>query len=200
MRLDEIADGPVQQCSFALGRMNPATIGHELLVEAIKKEPGDSFLFLTDRPPAPDTDPLTPEEKLDWARKSFNGIAVGLSKTVLTAADRLYKMGYRQVTFLEGEDKLYKLLMLYNGKSEGKKGPLPHYYNFEKINYVKLQRDATKNDATGMSGTKIRQFVLDNDFNNFSNSVTDPAKPYAKEMFELLQRKLGVTPTDNDEA
>ena len=32
--------------SFALGRMNPATNGHELLVNAIEAQPGDAFLFL----------------------------------------------------------------------------------------------------------------------------------------------------------
>ena len=53
---------------------------------------------------------------------------------MLTAADRLYKMGYRQVTFLEGEPKLFKLLQQYNGVEKEQ-----HNFTFDKINYVQLQ-------------------------------------------------------------
>jgi len=73
MRIIEVVEQK-KIASFALGRMNPATIGHELLVNAIKAQPGDHFLFLTDRAPKLPDNPLTPEQKLDWARKSFNGI------------------------------------------------------------------------------------------------------------------------------
>mgnify|MGYP001241319460 FL=1 len=47
MFLRELFEAPGKQASFALGRLNPATTGHELLVDKIKAEPGDSFLFLT---------------------------------------------------------------------------------------------------------------------------------------------------------
>ena len=100
MKIYEVT-GANKTASFALGRLNPATTGHELLVNAIKKEQGDSFLFLTDRAPKLPKDPLTSEDKLDWARKSFNGISIGLAKNVLIAADRLYKLGYRDIVYLE---------------------------------------------------------------------------------------------------
>ena len=186
MRIVEVIS-PSKRAAFALGRMNPATIGHELLVNAIKQAPGDSFLFLTDRAPKLPDNPLTAEEKLDWARKSFNGIAIGLAKTVLTAADRLYKMGYREVTFLEGEDKLYKLLTQYNGVEKEM-----HNFNFDKIDYVRLSRDAAADDATGMSGTKLRGYVTNNDFEDFRSGVTQAAQPYAEEMFKKLQGIMGV--------
>jgi hypothetical protein len=57
--------------SFALGRMNPATVGHELLVNAIKQAPGDSFLFLTDRAPKLPDNPLTSQDKLDWVVRAL---------------------------------------------------------------------------------------------------------------------------------
>ena len=178
--------------AFALGRLNPATIGHELLVNAIKQAPGDSFLFLTDRAPKLPTDPLPSEEKLDWARKSFEGIAIGLAKTVLTAADRLYKMGYKEVTFLEGEPKLLKILKDYNGIEK----PL-HNYNFEKINYMQLARDPEASGATGMSASKLRQTVMDNDFESFKQGVTKKAQPYAKDMFKKIQGIMGVDPVES---
>ena len=189
MFLRELFEAPTKTAAFALGRLNPATTGHELLVNAIKQAPGDSFLFLTDRAAKLPTDPLSAEEKLDWARKSFDGISVGTAKTVLTAADRLYKMGYREVTFLEGEPKLFKLLQQYNGVEKEM-----HNFTFDKINYVQLQRDPDAEDATGMSASKLRQTVVDNDFESFKKGVTQSAQPYAEEMFMKLSEILGVEP------
>ena len=187
MFLRELFEAPTKTAAFALGRLNPATTGHELLVNAIKQAPGDSFLFLTDRAPKLPTDPLSADEKLEWARKSFNGISVGTAKTVLTAADRLYKMGYRQVTFLEGEPKLFKLLQQYNGVEKEQ-----HNFTFDKINYVQLKRDPDAEDASGMSASKLRQTVIDNNFESFKKGVTQSAQPYAEEMFKKLQGYLGV--------
>ena len=180
--------------AFALGRMNPATVGHELLINAIKQAPGDSFLFLTDRAPKLPDNPLTSQDKLDWARKSFNGIAIGLAKTVLTAADRLYKMGYNEVTFLEGEPKLLKILQDYNGVEKP-----THNYKFTKINYVQLSRDAAANDATGMSGTKLRGSVTSNNIDAFKSGVTKSAQPFADEMFKKLQVAMGIDATATDD-
>ena len=187
MRLRQLYEAEGKVAAFALGRMNPATNGHELLVNKIKEQPGDAFLFLTDRAPKLPDNPLTSQEKLDWARKSFDGISIGLAKTVLTAADRLYKLGYTEVTFLEGEDKLFKLLQQYNGVEKEQ-----HNYNFEKINYVQLQRDAKAKGPKGMSGTKLRGFATSNDIEGFKDSITQKAQPYAEEMFKKLQGILGV--------
>ena len=192
MRLRQLFEDKNKVAAFALGRLNPATTGHELLVNAIKSQPGDHFLFLTDRAPKLPDNPLTSQEKLDWARKSFPDINVQLAQGISIAAHTLYEMGYREITFLEGEDKLYKILVNYNGKTEGKRGPIEYPYNFKKINYVQLKRDADAADATGMSGTKMRNFVISNDLKGFKKGVTKPAQPYAEEMFKKLQGLLGV--------
>ena len=196
MKIYEVT-GTNKTASFALGRLNPATIGHELLVNAIKKEEGDSFLFLTDRAPKLPKDPLTSQDKLDWARKSFNGISIGLAKTVLIAADRLYKMGYRDVVYLEGVDPekpfpLSKLIKDYNGVAKEL-----HDYNFDSIRVVQLPRDASAADATGMSGTKMREYVTNNDLEGFKKGVTQLAQPYAEDIFKKLQGIMGVDSVDN---
>ena len=195
MKIYEVT-GKNKTASFALGRLNPATIGHELLVDAIKKEEGDSFLFLTDRAPKLPKDPLTSQDKLDWARKSFNGISIGLAKTVLVAADRLYKMGYKDVVYLEGIDPekpfpLSKLIKDYNGVAKEL-----HDYNFNSIRVVQLPRNASAADASGMSGTKMREYVQNNDLEGFKQGVTSSAQPYAEDMFKKLQDIIGVDPVD----
>jgi len=186
MFLRELFEGPGKEASFALGRMNPAHRGHGLLVEAIKQGPGDAFLFLTDRAAKLPTDPLSPQEKLDWAQKSFPDINIALAKNIFPVAVDLHNKGYTDITIFEGEDKLRPLLEKYNG-TEASHG----FFEFASINQKKLSRDADADDASGASATKLRQAAMDGDFETFEDNVSDAAKPYAKKMFEKLQGILG---------
>lgn len=192
MRLRQLFEANGKTAAFAFGRLNPATNGHELLVQEIVKQPGDAFLFLSDRPAKLPSDPLSGEEKLDWAQKSFNNIAVGLAKSALIAADRLYKMGYTNLIYLEGEAKMGAVIKKYNGVE----APL-HNYNFNNIDLVRLERDPDDPGARGMSATKLRQSVIDNDFDAFQAGITQAAQPYAEEMFKKLQGLLGVNEAHN---
>ncbi len=185
MRLREITS-PNKSVSFALGRLNPATTGHGLLVEAVRQGPGDAILFLTDRPAKLPTDPLNPNEKLDWARKSFPDIKIELAKNIMFAASDLYGRGYRSVTFFEGEDKLGSLLEKYNGQKSAH-----GFFEFEEIKFERLSRNPDAEDASGMSASKLRKAVQDNDFDAFSKGVTKSAQPYAKKMFDNLSTILG---------
>ena len=75
---------------FAFGRMNPPTIGHAKLVDVIKSQQGEPFLFLT-HTQKPKTDPLSFAEKVFFAQKSFSGIAIGDNKvrTIKKEADEI---------------------------------------------------------------------------------------------------------------
>ena len=176
-----------KEAAFAFGRLNPATIGHELMVNAILEKPGDSFLFVSDRAPKLPTDPLSPEEKLQWAQLSFPNIACGLAKTVLIAADRLYKMGYTDVVFIEGENKLFPLIERYNGVETA-----VHNYNFNSVSHQLLVRNPDADNASGMSASKMRQAVIDNDFELFKSGVTASAQGQAQAMFDKLGALLRV--------
>ena len=185
MLLREISE-PNRSVSFALGRLNPATVGHGLLVEAVKQGPGDAVLFLTDRPAKLPTDPLNPNEKLDWARKSFPDIKIELTKNIMFAASDLYARGYRSVTFFEGENKLGSLLEKYNGQKSAH-----GFFDFEEIKFERLSRNPDADDASGMSASKMRQAVIDKNFEAFSKGVTKAAQPYAKKMYDNLSTILG---------
>lgn len=194
MRLRQLFEAPGKQISIALGRLNPAHIGHGLLVEAIKQAPGDSRLYLTDRPAKLPDDPLSPQEKLDWAKKSFPDIDVKLAKNIFFAASELHKEGYTELTILEGENKLTPLIQKYNG-NEGPHG----FFNFEVIKQERLTRNSDSKDADGASATKLREFAKNNEYESFENMVTKSAKPYAKKMFKNLQGIMGVDPVDEQQ-
>lgn len=182
MLINEIVKEKKNTAAFAFGRLNPATNGHDLLVNAIKSQPGDPFLFLSDRIPKMPTDPLTPEDKLNWAKLSFDDIEIHLAKTALVAADKLYKMGYKNIIYLEGEHKLGPVIKKYNGIENP-----THNYNFDNIKLVQLDRDEEAEGPKGMSATKLRNAAIDNDFQAFRLGVTDKARPHAKKMFDKLR-------------
>ena len=131
MKLRQFFEAKEKTAVFAFGRLNPATNGHELLVNAIVKQKGDHFLFLSDRPAKLPNDPLSSDEKLDWAQKSFNTVSVGLAKNALIAADRLYKMGYKNLVYLEGDPKMGTVIKKYNGVSASL-----HNYNFDNMYFL----------------------------------------------------------------
>lgn len=187
MRLRQLFEATGKQISIALGRLNPAHIGHGLLVEAIKQSAGDSRLYLTDRPAKLPDDPLSPQEKLAWAQKSFPDIDVKLAKNIFFAASELYKEGYTQLTILEGENKLTPLIQKYNG-NEGPHG----FFDFEVIKQERLTRNSDSKEADGASATKLREFAKENNYESFEDMVTKSAKPYAKKMFKNLQGIMGV--------
>ncbi len=102
MRLRDLFEAPGKTAAFAFGRLNPATNGHELLVNEIVKQPGDAFLFLSDRPAKFPSDPLSAEEKLDWAQKSFNNIAVGLAKKCFSCCRQIIQNGIYKFNISRG--------------------------------------------------------------------------------------------------
>ena len=81
MFLREIFEAP-KVAAFAFGRMNPPTVGHAKLVDKIKSQEGEPFLFLT-HTQKPKTDPLSFDEKVFFAQRSFTGVTT-VSYTHLT--------------------------------------------------------------------------------------------------------------------
>ena len=150
---------------FAFGRMNPPTIGHARLVDVIKNQQGEPFLFLT-HTQKPKTDPLSFAEKIFFAQKSFSGITIGDSKvrTIIDAMKTLEAKGYTDIIYVAGSDRVdsfTKLLNDYNGKD----------YNFDSINIVSAgQRDPDAEGAEGMSASKMKAAAAENNFETFFNS------------------------------
>jgi hypothetical protein len=132
--------------------------------------------------------------KLDWARKSFPDIKIELAKNIMFAASDLFGRGYRSVTFFEGEDKLGSLLEKYNGQKSAH-----GFFEFEEIKFERLSRNPDAEDATGMSASKMRQAVVNKDFDSFKKGVTKSAQPFAKKMFDNLSTILGSTDENLEE-
>ena len=185
MFLREIFEAP-KVATFAFGRMNPPTIGHAKLVDKIKSQDGEPFLFLT-HTQKPKTDPLSFAEKVFFAEKSFSGIKIGDQsvKTIIDAMKFLEAKGYSDIIYVAGSDRVAqfeKLLNDYNGKD----------YNFNSINVVNAgQRDPDAEGAEGMSASKLKAAAAEGDFETFKTGVAGDEK-LAQMMYNKVRAGMGI--------
>ena len=185
MRLRELFEAPERTAAIAFGRMNPPTIGHAKLVDAIKSQTGDPFVFLS-QSQKPKTDPLLFADKLRYAKFFFPEITIGNPevRTVIQALQKIESMGYQNLIYVAGSDRVAqfeKLLNDYNGKD----------YNFKSISIVSAgERDPDADGAEGMSASKMRQAAVDNDLESFKQGV--PQQEVADEMFAAVRKGMGV--------
>ena len=192
MLLRELFEAPVKKAVLAFGRLNPPTIGHAKLVDAIKAQDGDHYLFLS-QTQKPKTDPLDFATKTKFAKQYFPGINIGHPsvRTPVDALVMLQKLGYTDVIFIAGSDRVegfQKLFDTYNGKPD-KQGNIP--FKFTTLKVVSAgERDPDADGAEGMSASKMRQAAMQNDFESFSKGTPNPK--LAKDLFNAVKSGLGV--------
>jgi chorismate mutase len=180
---------------FAFGRMNPPTIGHKKLADAVLAQAGDPYIFLS-QSQKPQTDPLDFATKLKFAQKFFPGITVGDPevKTVIQALTKLDQLGYDNIIYIAGSDRIAdftELLNQYNGQPD-KKGNVA--YKFNDIQVVSAgERDPDAEGAEGMSASKMRAAAAAGEFEAFASGTPDPK--LAKPMYDAVRSGMGITET-----
>jgi len=185
VKLRQIFEAPGKTAVAAFGRMNPPTIGHEKLVDAVKKQQGDHFLFLS-HTQKPKTDPLPHNVKKQYAVNFFKGITIGDNevRTPIQMLQKLEKLGYTDIVYVAGSDRVEsfdKLFNDYNGKE----------YNFNSIKVISAgERDPDAEGAEGMSASKMRQAAVDGNLEAFTQGVPD--KKLAKNLFQAVRDGMGI--------
>jgi chorismate mutase len=177
---------------FAFGRMNPPTIGHKKLADAVLAQAGDPYIFLS-QSQKPQTDPLDFATKLKFAQKFFPGITVGDPevKTIIQALTKLDQLGYDNIIYIAGSDRIAdftELLNQYNGQPD-KKGNVA--YKFNDIQVVSAgERDPDAEGAEGMSASKMRAAAAAGEFEAFASGTPDPK--LAKPMYDAVRSGMGI--------
>ena len=195
MRLRELFEAPATAV-MAFGRMNPPTIGHAKLVAAIKSQPGDPFIFLS-QSQKPKTDPLSFNDKLRYAKFFFPEVTIGNPevKTIIQALQKIESLGYQQLIYVAGSDRISsfeELINKYNGKD----------YNFKSIKVVSAgQRDADAEGAEGMSASKLKKLAAEGKLEDWTDETGKkqpgfrsgvPEPKLADEMFAAVRQGMGV--------
>ena len=191
-----ITEGVNKSFAFTFGRFNPPTIGHEKLLQKVASLGSDYKIFLS-RSQDAIKNPLTPSDKLKWMQTIFKSYASHIlvmpTNMVLELAAKIYGMGYTNVTMVVGSDRVREfdtILNKYNGE-RNRHG----FYNFEKINVVSAgERDPDEEGVTGMSASKLRDYVKRGDLKNFKRGIPGNLTEKQKnELFFDVRKGMGLS-------
>jgi hypothetical protein len=162
---------PSKTVVFAFGRFNPPTVGHELLVKAVKKlavmHKADHAIYAS-RTTNAKKDPLPIDKKIHYLNLLFSNThfvaANEEARSFMEAAKQLNKK-YKNLIMVAGSDRVpeYKsILDKYNGKE----------FNFDSIQVISAgERDPDSDNASGMSATKMRAAASKGDFTTFKKGL-----------------------------
>ena len=161
---------PSKKVVFTFGRFQPPTIGHELLIKAVKKIAGNTadHIIFASKSEDKKSNPLSVARKVYYLKRMFpntNFVSANEEvRTFIEAAKQLSKK-YKNVIMVAGSDRVSeynKLLNKYNGTE----------FHFDSIEVISAgERDPDSDSASGMSGTKMRLAAKDGDFKHFKKGV-----------------------------
>ena len=186
---------------FTFGRMNPPTIGHGKVMDALSKKSGKSdYKVFVSQTQDKKKNPLSYADKIKHARKMFpkharNIIADKNVKTAIDALVILYDQGYKNVTMVVGDDRVTQFEVLLN-KYNGEKAR-HGFYNFQSIKVVSAgARDPDADGVEGMSASKQRDNASENDFVSFSQGVSKSmSNSDARKLFNDVRSGMGLKET-----
>ena len=180
--------------TFTFGRFNPPTVGHVHLAVKMKAvAAGDDIFIYTSHTTDKKKNPLTNAQ----IRKFMNpmlprgiNVASSPSRTVFDVVVDLYNNGYRSAKMVVGSDRVREfetLLTKYNGV-KSRHG----YYNFEPLKVVSAgQRDPDAAGDTGMSASKMRQFVHAGQEDEFIKALPTGYR-LAQQLYKAVQKGMGI--------
>ena len=159
--------GEGETLTVAFGRFNPPTVGHGKLLSAAKKaSAGGDLKIYPSRTQDAKKNPLDPDMKISYMKKMFpdyeeqiiNDPEMRSIFNVLTTAN---EEGVKDINIIVGSDRqseFENLATKYNGE----------LYNFDNIRVISAGvRDADAEGVEGMSASKMRKAVVDDDFEAF---------------------------------
>lgn len=178
----------------SFSRNNPITAGHQKLFEAVlavgKKFKTTDIHMHMSQTADNKKNPLNHTEKVKLAKALIPNIAKYVSddKSVKTIIDvfKKYSNPEAELHILAGSDRVpeyERLANAYNGKD----------YTYSKITVHSAgERDPDAEGTTGISGTKMREFAVNNDYASFKGGAPTSARDSdIKEMFDIIRSRLG---------
>ncbi len=153
--------------TIVFGRFNPPTIGHEKLLKSAKRiSAGGDVKIYPSRTQDPKKNPLNADVKISYMKKMFPEFKENIindpdMKTIFNVLVASQEEGYSSVNIVVGSDRqaeFENLAQKYNGQ----------LYDFDLIRVISAGvRDADAEGIEGMSASKMRKAVMDDDFKSF---------------------------------
>lgn len=157
---------------FAYGRYSPPTIGHEKVFDKtseVAKNYGVNPHIITSHSHDNKRNPLHSRDKVSLIKKAYpHAKVLSTSKkhpTLIHIAKHFHKTGHKHLVMVAGSDRVKEMqdtLDKYNGKE----------YHFKSIKVVSAgHRDPDSDDASGMSGTKLRHHAINGHAKKFMGGL-----------------------------
>ena len=164
---DQETETQADTLTVAFGRFNPPTVGHGKLLSAAKKaSAGGDLKIYPSRTQDSKKNPLDPDMKISYMKKMFPDYSENIvnddeMRSIFNVLTTASEQGYTSVNIIVGSDRqaeFENLATKYNGE----------LYDFELINVISAgARDADSEGVEGMSASKMRKAVMDDDFDAF---------------------------------
>lgn len=176
---------------FSFMRLQPPTIGHSLVfkrIERLSKQLKADAFICTSKTSGNIKNPLDYEEKSFFIKhilsEKFPSLKFLEGYTLLFDVLKYFDKKYSEIYLVVGSDRLEDL--------EEKLNKYNHVeYDFEKIVCISAgDRDPDSENVSGVSGTKVRKAVLDNDYSQFQNYIDTWDDDVKRMLFDLLQNNL----------
>ena len=190
----EDGDGAsAETLTIVFGRFNPPTIGHEKLLQAAEKAAiGGELKIYPSRTNDPKKNPIDPDMKISYMKKMFPDYEeqiindpemVSIFNVLVTAAED----GYKNINIVVGADRqaeFENLANKYNGE----------LYDFKEIRVISAGvRDADAEGVEGMSASKMRKAVQDDDFDAFRRGVPKKlSNADTQALFDAVRTGMGT--------
>ena len=192
----EPEDGEGQQSdtlTVAFGRFNPPTVGHEKLLKSAKKAAiGGDLKIYPSRTRDPKKNPLDPDMKISFMKKMFPDFEENIvnddeMRSIFDVLVAAAESGYANVNIIVGSDRqseFENLAQKYNGE----------LYDFDLIRVISAgARDADAEGVEGMSASKMRKAVMDDDFDSFRRGTPKSLDDGdAMSLFNAVRQGMGA--------
>ena len=179
--------------TVVFGRFNPPTVGHEKLLQAAEKAAqGGDLKIYPSRTQDAKKNPLDPDMKVSFMRKMFpkyeeqivNDSEMISIFNVLTTA---YEEGYKNVNIIVGSDRQAEFENLANKYNKD-------LYDFKQIRVISAGvRDADAEGVEGMSASKMRKAVADDDYDAFKRGTPSGLNDgEVRSLYDAVRAGMGV--------
>jgi nicotinic acid mononucleotide adenylyltransferase len=178
---------------FSFGRFNPPHKEHGLLFDDLeyfgKKEKIQDVVLFTSFTQNAKKNPLNPQDKIFYLRKMVGEKTKvsdnqSLKSPFAILEDLIKNKNYQRIIFLVGEDRVSDFQRMYKYAED---------WGDELGKYIDFKIQKRKGSRTkGISGTAMRNFAKENDFESFKDMLDSSLQKYAMEIFKKTREGLNV--------
>lgn len=168
------------------GRFNPPTIGHQMLIDKMKRIAvpyvvTDRFVYLS--PTTGKDNPLDFSYRYDLMNKAFGRDVIVSEiqhKDVFAAVKWVYELGHAELHLVVGGDRhaeLAKRIPMYNG-------------DLYKFSFVHVYNAGDRDDSDGiegMSASKMREAAKLGDYETFESGLPLKLRSMSRDIYERVR-------------